>query len=412
MDDAAAPRLLLAQRVEELGHRVEQATNGRQALEMLRAAPFDLVLLDVEMPEMDGREVLTRMKADPALREVPVVVVSGVGDLASVAAAIAAGAEDYLTKPFEPVMLNARVGACLEKKRLRDAERRKTEALEQALRELRATQDRMVKQEKMASLGALTAGIAHEIKNPLNFVVNFAQLSAELIPELREELGRSGEQSEEIGDLLKTLEENLAKVREPGRRADDIVSAMLLHARGGKPEWREADLNALVAQAVNLAYHGLRARDAAFHARIDADYDPAVGKLRVVPQDLSRVFLNIAGNACYAVWQKAKSRGRDFEPVLAVRTRDIGGRVEVRIRDNGDGVPAAVRDKLFQPFFTTKPPGSGTGLGLSISHDIVVGVHRGELRLDSEEGAYAEFIIVLPRAAGVAPGAPAPEGEA
>ncbi len=148
---------------------------------------------------------------------------------------------------------------------------------------------------------------------------------------------------------------------------------------------------------MDLAYHGLRGRDAAFHARIDADYDPKVGRVRVVPQDLSRVFLNLAGNACYAVWEKAKSCGDDFTPTLTVRTRDLGGRVEVRIRDNGDGVPAAVRDKLFQPFFTTKPPGAGTGLGLSISREIVVRVHRGELRLESTEGEYAEFIVELPR---------------
>ena len=417
VDDASVPRVALARRAAALGLRVEQAADGRRALEALRSGPFDLVFLDLEMPEMDGQAVLERMKADPALREIPVVVVSAVDDLARTARAIASGAEDFLPKPFDPVLLNARVGACLEKKRLRDAERRKTEALEQALRELRAAQERMLVQEKMASLGALTAGIAHEIKNPLNFIVNFARLSADLIPELREALAHSGGKlSEEATDLLTTLEENVAKVCEHGRRADEVVAAMLLHARGGKAEPREADLNALVARAVELAYHGLRAREPAFHARIDADYDAAVGRVRVVPQDLSRVFLNLAGNACYAAWQKAKSCCGDFVPTLTVRTRDLGGRVEVRVRDNGDGVPAAVRDKLFQPFFTTKPPGAGTGLGLSISREIVVRVHGGELRLESREGEYAEFIVVLPRGEPGAPalasrGASAPGGE-
>jgi len=398
VDDNNTSRLLLSRRVANLGHRVVTAENGRQALDQLRVEPIDLVLLDIEMPEMDGMAVLGQMKAHPVLRQIPVIMVSGIEDLACVIHCIDQGAEDYLIKPFDPTLLSARVRACLEKKRLRDAERRKTEALEQALQQLRSTQTQLLAQEKLASLGALTAGIAHEIKNPLNFVTNFAELSVELVSELRKELAHAaGALTEESEELLATLAQNVAKIREHSQRADGIVTSMLLHARGGKGEWQVTDLNTLVAQAMTLAYHGQRAQDPASSIVLRTDYDAAAGKIHCLPQDLSRVFLNIAANACFAVLEKKKSSRGDFTPTLTVRTRNLGDRVEVRIRDNGNGVPAAIRERIFQPFFTTKPAGVGTGLGLSISFDIVVRVHQGELRLETAEGSYTEFIILLPR---------------
>jgi signal transduction histidine kinase len=398
VDDNNTSRFLLSRRVRDLGHDVATAENGVVALEMLRLRPVDLVLLDVEMPEMDGMAVLDQMKIDPILREIPVVMVSGIDDLACVIHCIGHGAEDYLAKPFDPVLLSARVRACLDKKRLRDEERRKTAALELALQQLQATQTQLVAQEKLASLGALTAGIAHEIKNPLNFVTNFAQLSVDLVVELRAELARMpAPLTEESQELLDFLEQNVVKIREHGQRADRIITSMLLHARGGKAEWQSADLNALVTQAVTLAYHGQRAQEPTSAITLQTDLDPEAGAIFGLPQDLSRVFLNIAGNACCALLDKKKSSGDDFTPTLKVKTRNLGDRVEVRIRDNGGGVPAAIRDKIFQPFFTTKAAGVGTGLGLSISFDIVVRIHQGELRLETEEGSHAEFIIILPR---------------
>ncbi len=197
--------------------------------------------------------------------------------------------------------------------------------------------------------------------------------------------------------MLADLEQNAAKIQEHGRRADSIVTSMLLHARGGKGEWQATDLNSLLAQAVMLAYHGQKAQDLSSPITLRTEYDPQVGLIRAVPQDLSRVFLNIVANGCSAVLEKKKTAAPGFIPELRVRSRNLGDQVEVRIRDNGTGVPAAVREKIFQPFFTTKPPGVGTGLGLSISFDIVVRLHQGQLRLETEEGSYAEFIIVLPR---------------
>lgn len=399
VDDNSVNRFMLSQQVTQLGHRAAAAANGREALQKLRADAFDLVLLDIMMPEMDGYAVLEEMKSDAKLRELPVIMVSGVDEIKSVVRCIERGAEDYLTKPPDPVLLRARVGACLEKKRLRDAERAKTEELERALQKLKATQDQLVVQEKLASLGALTAGIAHEIKNPLNFVTNFAMLSVDLVNELREHLSKSGGVDGETAEILASLEQNVAKIGEHGRRADGIVRGMLLHSRGGAGDRQPTDLNALVAEYVGLAFHGLRALDPSFNVTIEADYDPAVGRVIAVPQDLSRVFLNIANNACYAANAKRKVAGPGFSPKVSVRTKSLDDRVEVRIRDNGAGVPAAVRDKVFQPFFTTKPTGSGTGLGLSISYDIVVKGHQGELRLESAEGEFAEFIVSLPRGA-------------
>ena len=276
--------------------------------------------------------------------------------------------------------------------------------LERTLTQLKQTQEQLVVQEKLASLGALTAGIAHEIKNPLNFVNNFADLSAELTAELHELIDTQRaqldpQQAQNIDEVLNDLRQNVTKIGEHGKRADSIVRGMLQHSRGASAEPQPTDLNALLAEYVNLAYHGMRAQDASFNIRLETVYDPAVGVVRIVAQDLSRVILNVMNNACYAANAKLKTAGSSFTPTVSVRSKDLGDRVEIRIRDNGNGIPAAVRDKLFTPFFTTKPPGQGTGLGLSISYDIVVRQHKGEIRVESEEGSYAEFIIVLPREA-------------
>ncbi len=281
----------------------------------------------------------------------------------------------------------------------------KNRELEETLGRLKSTQEQLLVQEKLASLGALTAGIAHEIKNPLNFVNNFAQLSVELCDELSAAIARcrgglSEADASDVADITADLQQNARKIHEHGQRADGIVRGMLQHSRGGAAQPELTDLNALLAESVNLAYHGMRAQDPSFNVALEVDYDPAVGNLSVVTQDLSRVFLNILNNACYAANERRKAAGDDFVPAIAVRSRCLGDRVEIRIRDNGGGIPAAVRDRIFLPFFTTKPTGVGTGLGLSISHDIVVQQHHGELRVDSEEDSHTELIIVLPRDAG------------
>jgi signal transduction histidine kinase len=266
---------------------------------------------------------------------------------------------------------------------------------------LKTVQDQLVVQEKLASLGALTAGIAHEIKNPLNFVNNFAEMSVELMEELREEVDKlkdgGAPDVENMEDLLDDLSSNARKINEHGKRADGIVKSMLLHSRGGAGERQMIDINAMIDENVNLSYHGLRAQDSSFNVTIERAFDPDAGKLDGIPQDLSRVFLNILNNACYAVNEKLKKIGPSYSPVLRVATVNLGDSVEVRLRDNGPGIPPEVRAKIFNPFFTTKPAGVGTGLGLSISHDIVVQEHGGQLEVDTVPGEFTEFIVRLPR---------------
>jgi len=281
--------------------------------------------------------------------------------------------------------------------------------VESTLQHLQVTQAQLVQSEKMAALGQLTAGVAHEIKNPLNFVNNFARLSATLTQELRDELSAQKERIgvdtfEEIEVILQDLQLNVEKIDEHGRRADSIVRGMLMHSRGKSGERQLADLNGLVDEAVHLACHGMRGQDQSFNIAIQTEYDPSIGQLEVIPQEVSRVFLNVVNNACYAVHAKRKARGDVFLSTLTVRTANLDDRVEVRIRDNGTGIPAGIRDKIFDPFFTTKPTGEGTGLGLSISYDIVVKQHQGDIRVESEEGSYTEFIIGLPKSRNIRSG--------
>ncbi|MBL8229846.1 MAG: GAF domain-containing protein [Bryobacterales bacterium] len=270
-----------------------------------------------------------------------------------------------------------------------------------AYQHLKSAQEQLVVQEKLASLGALTAGIAHEIKNPLNFVNNFADLSVELTSDLREEMEKlksgAAPDMENINALLSDLAGNAKKINEHGRRADGIVKSMLLHSRGQAGERQPTDINGMLDEYTNLAYHGMRAQDSTFNITIQRQFAPDLGKVDAVPQDLSRVFLNILNNACYAAHDKAKRAGTGYSPTLQIRTVNLGDAIEVRIRDNGMGIPQDVREKIFNPFFTTKPTGQGTGLGLSISHDIVVQQHRGQLEVETEPGQFTEFIVRLPR---------------
>jgi signal transduction histidine kinase/PAS domain-containing protein len=281
--------------------------------------------------------------------------------------------------------------------------------LRESLERLKAAQANLVQSEKMASLGQLTAGIAHEIKNPLNFVNNFAGLSVELLDELKEVAGPAldtlgGDKRAELDETMQLLVGNLQKIAEHGKRADGIVKSMLSHSRGGSGDWAPSDINALVEEALNLAYHGARAQDKEFNVTLERDFAKESKPIEVVPQDVTRVFLNLFGNGFYAAnKRRLGATEQGFRPTLKVSTRDLGDGVEVRVRDNGTGIPTEVRDKLFQPFFTTKPTGEGTGLGLSISYDIVTQQHGGTIEVESEPGTFTEFTVRLPRARRVVP---------
>jgi two-component system, NtrC family, sensor kinase len=290
----------------------------------------------------------------------------------------------------------------IQNARLFESVEARTRELAKSLRDLRTAQDRLVQTEKLASLGQLTAGIAHEIKNPLNFVNNFSAVSVELIDELRDALGGAHLDNKlraEIGEIADTLQGNLDKVVQHGKRADAIVKNMLLHSRQGSGEHRPVDINALVDESLNLAYHGARAEKQGFNITLERSFDPAAGDVDLFPQEITRALLNLISNGFYAASKrKAEANGGDYEPTLSAATKNLGDRVEIRIRDNGTGIPPEVREKLFNPFFTTKPAGEGTGLGLSISHDIIVKQHGGSIEVDTQPGEFTEFRIILPRA--------------
>ena len=278
----------------------------------------------------------------------------------------------------------------------------KNTVLENTLTQLKQTQNQLIVQEKLASLGALTAGIAHEIKNPLNFVNNFAALTVDLAAELNAEVQQQHDRLDEktrqnLNDILGDIQLNATKIAEHGKRADGIIKSMLEHSRGDVGEMQATDLNKMLEDFMNLAYHGMRAQDPGFNVKIEKHFDPQLGPIKINPQAISRVIINICNNGFYATREKQKKSGAAYQPTMTLITSSVNDKVEIRIRDNGSGIPKTIVDKIFNPFFSTKPTGTGTGLGLSISHDIVTQMHKGELNVQTEEGQYTEFIIRLPK---------------
>jgi signal transduction histidine kinase len=276
----------------------------------------------------------------------------------------------------------------------------KTAQLQQSLNDLKATQAQLIQSEKMASLGELTAGIAHEIQNPLNFVNNFSEVSRELIEELKSEKEKLNK--EEQDELLNDIDSNLQKINHHGKRADAIVKGMLQHSQTSKGKKEPTDINALCDEYLRLSYHGLRAKDKSFNATMKTDFDDSIGKINIIPQDIGRVVLNLITNAFYAVDEKKKAcqaelveAGKVYDPTVSVSTKKVGDKLFISVTDNGNGIPKNIVNKIFQPFFTTKPTGQGTGLGLSLSYDIVK-AHGGELKVETKDGEGTRFIIQLP----------------
>jgi signal transduction histidine kinase len=372
----------------------ERATAAGRALLEGKAVHIPDVQADLEYT-FEGRrlDVYRTILGIPMLREgVPIGVLT----------LTRSEVRPFTDKEIELVSTFADQAAiAIENVRLFESVEARTRELAKSLEDLRTTQDRLVQTQKLASLGQLTAGIAHEIKNPLNFVNNFSGVSVELIDELRQALAGTNLDSKlqaEIGEIADTLQGNLDKVVQHGKRADAIVKNMLLHSREGSGEHRPVDINALVEESLNLAYHGARAEKQSFNITMERSLDPAAGQADVFPQDVTRVLLNLISNGFYAATKRrAGADGDGYEPTLVASTRSLGDRVEIRIRDNGTGIPPEVKEKMFNPFFTTKPAGEGTGLGLSISHDIIVKQHGGSIDVETMPGEFTEFRIILPR---------------
>jgi two-component system, NtrC family, sensor kinase len=383
--------------VKDVPIEVERGSSFGRALLEGRVVHIPDVLADSEYTYLEGqrlgdyRTVLTV----PMLREgVPIGVLS----------LTRSEVRPFTDKQIELATTFADQAAiAIENVRLFESVEARTRELAKSLEDLRTAQDRLVQTQKLASLGQLTAGIAHEIKNPLNFVNNFSAVSVELIDELRQALTGANLDSKlraEISEIADTLQGNLDKVVQHGKRADAIVKNMLLHSREGSGEHRPVDINALVEESLNLAYHGARAEKQGFNITLERSLDPHAGEADVFPQDITRVLLNLISNGFYAATRRtAEGNGGNYEPTLAAMTKSLGDRVEIRIRDNGTGIPPEVKEKIFNPFFTTKPAGEGTGLGLSISHDIIVKQHGGSIEVDTQPGEFTEIRVILPRAA-------------
>jgi len=280
-----------------------------------------------------------------------------------------------------------------ERERSRERELKQAKEIEKAYTELKATQSQLIQSEKMASLGELTAGIAHEIQNPLNFVNNFSEVNKELIGEMNAEIDAGN--FEEAKALGKNISDNEDKIVFHGKRADGIVKSMLQHSRTSSGKKEPTNINALADEYLRLAYHGLRAKDKSFNASMKTDFDESVGSINVIGQDLGRVILNLITNAFYAVTERKQQQGEGYEPTVTVSTKRMGKKIEIRVSDNGNGIPQNIVDKIFQPFFTTKPTGQGTGLGLSMSYDIISNAHGGELKVETMPSEGTTFIIIL-----------------
>jgi two-component system, NtrC family, sensor kinase len=286
----------------------------------------------------------------------------------------------------------------LENIALEEKIHQRTLELKKSLEDLKSTQSQLIQSEKMASLGELTAGIAHEIQNPLNFVNNFSEVNTELLTELKDGPIRklSPVDKTEAEEIIENLLQNQEKINFHGNRADSIVKSMLQHSRKSTDQKESIDINALADEYLRLSYHGIRAKDKVFNASLHTDFDATIGEISVIPQEMGRVLLNLYNNAFYAVTEKKKKSGTEYEPTVTVSTRKIKDKIEIEVKDNGMGIPKQMLDKIYQPFFTTKPSGEGTGLGLSLSFDIITKGHGGTMNVDTKEGEYTRFIIHLP----------------
>ncbi|MBE9137757.1 response regulator [Nodosilinea sp. LEGE 07088] len=415
VDDRPENLHLLSDILTGAGYKVRRSLDGARALDAAQLAPPDLILLDILMPGMSGHEMCERLKSDRRTREIPVIFLSALDNISDKVKAFTVGGVDYITKPFQQEEVLARVTTHLNIQSLNRAlkvqndllteevEHRRTAeaALQMALDNLKMAQDQIIAREKLAALGALTAGIAHEIRNPLNFINNYAESSVELADELAAELTSQIHRLDvdslaSSQTLLIDLKENAKTIHHHGQRAERIIHNMMQHAHMGESVYQLRNLNELLEDSIQLICHGKRAQDLVLAAEIHKDYDPNLQPVAVLPTEISRAFINLIDNALYALKQKKQRLGVEFTPTLSIQTQQQQGSVVISIRDNGMGIALADQGKIFDPFFTTKPPPEGTGLGLSMTHEIIVSQHQGVLEMKTEPGTYTEFIITLP----------------
>ncbi|NEP56455.1 MAG: response regulator [Symploca sp. SIO2G7] len=396
----------LSTTLNNAGWEIAIATNGDMAIQQVKNNPPALILLDVILRESDGLATYQKLQASSDTQNIPIIVTLSSEAVAQVKS-LSPEVVDCITKPFQSEELLAKVRVHLQVHYLRKALEEKNQQLCATREQLQAAQEQIITQEKLATIGALTAGVIHELKNALNFVNNYAQHSVELSDELLEEIAQQSQHLKTqavdyIKENLNELKENVVVINQQGQRAESIIQNMLMQARTDDNQSQLTDLNSLLDQAMRLVYQSRRAQDNYFNIKINTDYDDSIEPLELVSAELSRAFINIIDNACYALLEKQKSGQvqmdhniSEFTPKLWLTTKNLGEVVEIRIRDNGIGIAPEVQEQIFQPFYTTKPTGEGTGLGLSLTYEIIAEQHGGVLRLESELGIYTEFTIIL-----------------
>jgi two-component system, NtrC family, sensor kinase len=416
VDDQPNNLRLLNEILATAGYKVRKALDGVRALDAAQLAPPDLILLDIMMPGLDGYEICRQLKADSRTQSVPVMFLSALDDIGEKIKAFSVGGVDFIPKPFhrEEVLArvrthmkiqnlhkllqtrNALLSAEIEQRRIAET------ALQTALDDLKMAQEQIIAREKLAALGTLTAGVAHELGNPLNFVNNYAEGSIELTDELAAELAPYQTQfppvtATNICTLLADLRENAVAIHHHGQRAERTIRSMMQHVHSEEHQAQSVDLHDLLNEAVTLAYHSRRVQNDSFTLEIEREYDFTLDPLHCLPAELSRALINLIDNALYAMRTKQQTAPADYTPTLGIRTEQQGDLVCISIRDNGTGISSIHQPNLFDPFFTTKPTGEGTGLGLSITHEIIVRQHRGSLEFSTESEDYTEFMILLPK---------------
>ncbi len=423
VDDIPTNLEVLSATLMNAGFKVAVATDGESAIEQVEYRPPDLVLLDVMMPGIDGFETCRRLKANPATEEIPVIFMTALNETVNKVKGLSLGAVDYVTKPIQSEEVLARIKVHLRLQTLtkmletqnkllqEEVEQRKAAetSLQATLEQLKAAQQQIIIQEKLASLGALTAGIAHEIRNPLNIINNYAEGSVELTDEIIEELSKqaaniNSEDFKYIEEVLVDVKENARAIHKHGQRAESIIDNMMQHSRSERGQRQLIVFNTFLAETVEWACHSKIAQKNSSQVAIETEYDQDINKLELVPSDLSRALINLLDNAFYAVEAKQRKYLQEanqevFEPKLSITTKNLGETIEIRIFDNGIGIEPELQEKIFNPFFTTKQTGEGTGLGLSMTHDIIVKQHRGTLKVETQLGEHTTFIITLPQKA-------------
>ena len=423
VDDTTANLHLLSNLLENAGYDVRLFPRGHLAIEGINYSLPDLILLDIQMPGLNGYEVCGKLKTQELTRSIPVIFISALNETFDKVKAFQVGGVDYINKPFQEQEVLARVATHLElyqvKKKLQatnviqaqqlaeqnaqliELNESLEEKVEQRTRELRAAQQQIISQEKLASLGALTAGVAHELRNPLNFVTNYAEGSVEIGTELMEEFAGqqppNQEDWEHIQETINDLKDNAAAIHKHSQRAESIIYNMMQHSKSKDSSLQPTDINKLVDEARQLAYHSQKSQDKGFNITFTTEYDESVGELEVFSASLSRAFINLIDNGCYAAWKNYLENGQKTSPKLWITTKNLEKKVEISIRDNGTGISDEIKEKIFEPFFTTKPTGEGAGLGLSLTHEIIVGQHGGTLQVKTEPGSFTEFILALPK---------------